>query len=82
LTRQILRFFQNYLVELKTQYVWNFFSSSFFNVDVEVGQGLALFPILSALYISLVLHIFENHLKSLKIPISFLSFVNNSLLVA
>ena len=79
---KVSRFFQNYLVEQKTQYVWNSFSSSFCNVDVRVGQGLALFPILSALYISPILHIFENHLKSLRISISFLSFVNNGLLVA
>ena len=43
---------------------------------------MALFPILSALYISPVLHIFENCFKSLKIPIFFLSFVDNGLLVA
>ena len=78
---KVLRFFQNYLVGWKTKYVWNFFSS-FFNVDVRVGQGSALSPILSALYIALVLYIFENWLKFLKIPISFLSFVDNSLLVA
>jgi len=48
---------------------------------VEVSQGLAFSPILSTLYLSLVLHIFEKQLKNLKIPISFLSFVNNSLLI-
>jgi len=79
---KVSRFFQNYLVGWKTQYVWNSFSSSFFNVDIGVGQGLVLSSILSALYISLVLHIFENCLKSLKISISFLSFVDDSLLVA
>jgi len=30
------RFFSNYLVERKTQYFWNNFSSLFFNVDIEV----------------------------------------------
>ena len=43
---------------------------------------MALSPILSALYISPVLHIFENRLKFLKIPISFLSFMDDGLLVA
>jgi len=57
---KVSRFFQNYLVGQKTKYVWDSFSFSFFNVDVGVGQGLALSPILSALYIALVLHIFEN----------------------
>jgi len=52
-------FFRNYLVRRKTQYFWNNFSSSFCNVDVGVSQGLALSPILSALYIAPVLHILE-----------------------
>ena len=78
---KILRFFQNYLVGWKAKYVWNSFSSSFFNIDIGVGQGLALSPILFAFYIALILHIFENWLKFLKILIFFLSFVNNSLLV-
>jgi len=43
---------------------------------------LVLSPILSALYIIPALYIFENQLKSLKILIFFLSFVDNSLLVA
>jgi len=50
-------------------------------LDPIVGQELALSPILSALYISSILHIFEKCLKSLKIPISFISFVDNGLLV-
>ena len=79
---KVFLFFQNYLVEQKTQYVWNSFSSSFYNIDIGVGQGSVLSPILSTLYISLILYILENHLKILKISISFLSFVNNSLLVA
>ena len=60
------------------QYFWNNISSQFFNVDVGVGQDLALSPILSALY---VFHILENHLKNLKIPVSVLSFVDDSLFV-
>ena len=44
-------------------------------------QGSALSPILFALYISPVFYILENHLKNLKIPVSVLSFVNNSLFV-
>jgi len=47
---------------------------------VEVDQDLALSPILSAFYLSPILHIFEKQLKNIKIPISFLSFVDNSLL--
>ena len=79
---KVYHFFLNYLIGKKMWYCWNKFSSQFFNVDVGVGQGSALSPILSALYISPVFHILEKHLKNLKIPVSILSFINNSLFVA
>jgi len=47
-----------------------------------VGQGSALSPILSALYLSPFLYIVEKRLKNLKIPISFISFVNDGLIIA
>jgi len=68
-------FFSNYLINRKTKYLWNNFSSSLCNIDIRVGQGLAISPILSALYLSPIFHIFEKHLKNLNIPISVLSFV-------
>ena len=46
------------------------------------GQGLALSPIISALYLSLILHILEKWLKILKIPVSILSFVDDGLFIA
>jgi len=52
-----------------------------FNVDVGVGQELALSPILSTLYLALILYILEKQLKNLKISISILSFVDDRLLV-
>ena len=75
-------FFSNYLVERKTQYFWNNFFSSFFNIDIGVGQGLALSSILSVLYIASVFHILEKCLKILKIPVSIFSFVDDGLFVA
>ena len=78
----VIKFFSNYLVERKTHYFWNNFSFPYFNINVGVGQGLALSPILSALYLSPFLHTLEKQLKNLKIPISFLLFVDDSLLVA
>ena len=78
---RISYFFSNYLVGRKTKYFWNNFSSLFFDVNIGVEQGLALSSILSALYLLLVSHIFEKRLKNLKIPISFISFVDNSLLI-
>jgi len=79
---KVSNFFKNYLVSRKTKYLWNSFSSSYHNVDVGISQGLALSPILSALYLSLIFYILENHLKNLKILISLLSFVNNGLFIA
>ena len=46
-----------------------------------VDQGLALSPILSALYLSSVLYVFEKQLKNLKISISFLFFVDYGLFI-
>ena len=78
---KVSNFFNNYLVSRKTKYLWNSFSSPFYNVDVGVGQGLALSLILSTLDLSSIFYILENYLKNLKIPISILSFVNNSLFI-
>ena len=66
----------------KTQYLWNNFSSLFFNVNIGIGQDSALSAILSTLYLSPILHIFKKRAKNLKIPILFLSFVNNSLFIS
>ena len=79
---EVVYFFSNYLVGRKTWYFWNNFSSSFFNVDIGVGQSLAQSPILYTLYLALILHILEKHLKSIKILVSILYFVDNSLIVA
>ena len=75
-------FFANYLVRRKTNYLWNNFSSPLFDVNVRVGQGSALSPILSSLYLSLFLYILENRLKNLNIPVSILSFVDDGLIIA
>jgi len=79
---KILTFFKNYLVGRKTKYLWNNFISPLFCVNVSVGQGSALSPILSALYLSPIFHSLENHLKILKIPISIISFVDNGLFIS
>ena len=77
-----MAFFANYLVRRKTNYLWNDFSSPVFDVNVRVGQGSALSPILSSLYLSPFLYILEKRLKILKIPISILSFVDDRLIIA
>ena len=75
-------FFADYLVQRKMNYVWNNLQSPGFEVNVGVGQGSVLSPILLALYLTLFLHILEKCLKILKIPISMLFFVDNSLIIA
>ena len=79
---RVVQFFSNYLVDRKMWYCWNNFFSPFFNVDIGMGQGSALSPILSVLYISPAFHILEKHLKILKIPFSILSFIDNGLFIA
>ena len=78
----IISFFANYLIDRKTIYFWNNFISPIFNINIGVGQGSALSPILSALYLSLFMYILENWLKNLKIPISIISFVDDSLFIS
>jgi len=82
LESRVLSFFANYLVKRKTNYVWNDLQSLDFEVNIGVGQGSALSPILSALYLTPFLYILEKHLKNLKIPISILSFVDDGLIIA
>ena len=78
----IVSFFANYLMNRKTNYFWNNFMSPVFNVNVGVGQGSVLSPILSVLYLSPFIYILENCLKNLKIPISIISFVDNGLFIS
>ena len=82
LNQKISAFFKNYLIGRKTKYLWNRFLSPFCNVDIGVGQGSALSPILSVLYFSFIFHILEKWLKTLKIPISIISFVDDGLFIS
>ena len=47
-----------------------------------MGQGSALSPILSALYLFPFIYILENHFKNLKIPISIISFIDDGLFIS
>jgi len=77
----IVKFFSNYLIGRKTNYFWNSFILPIFDVNVGVGQGSTLSPILLAYYLLLFLYIIENCLKILKILISIISFVDNGLFI-
>ena len=82
LESKMSNFFVNYLVQRKMNYIWNNMQSPDFEVNISIGQELALSSILSALYLTLFLYILEKHLKNLKIPISILFFVDNGLIIA
>jgi len=79
---KVSNFFKNYLVGRKTKYCWNNFISPIFNINVGIGQGSVLSPILSALYLSPVFQISEKYLKILNILISMISFVDDDLFVS
>ena len=78
----MVNFFADYLVGRRTSYTWNSLFSSIFKVNIGIDQGSALSPILSALYLSPFLYILEKHLKNLDIPISIISFVDDSLFIS
>jgi len=81
---RISSFFSNYLISRKTQYIWNNFISSLFGINIGIGQGFALSPILSAPYISPIFHTFEKRTKNLipNISVSFLSFIDDGLFIS
>jgi len=78
---KVSKFFANYLIQRSTNYQWNDLSSPPFEVNVGVGQGSALSPILSSLYLSPLLYIIEKRFKILNILISILSFVDDGLFI-
>ena len=82
LDSKVSNFFASYLIQRSTKYSWNDFISPSFEVNVGVGQGSALSPILSALYLSPLLYILEKRLKNLNLRVSILSFVDDGLFIA
>ena len=78
----VVSFFTNYLVDRKTNYLWNNFTSPIFNINVRVGQRSALSSILTTFYLSLFLYILEKHLKNLNIPVSIISFIDDGLFIS
>ena len=54
----------------------------FYSANMDIGQGSALLPILLAIFIILIFHIFEKRIKNINIPIFFLLFVDDSLFIS
>ena len=79
---KVSKFFSNYLIGRKIQYIWNNLFSPFYEVNIGVRQGLALSSILLALYLSSLFYIFEKCVKNLKIPVILLSFIDDGLLIS
>jgi len=69
------RFFASYLVDRFTSYLWGSFRSGPRQADVGVGQGSALSPVLSALYIAPVMKLY--HMQAVALRTSLLSYVDD-----
>ena len=59
LNTNVRNFFSSYHSDRSTMYSWNNFLSPIFNTNVRVGQGSALFPILSAIYLLPIIKTFK-----------------------
>ena len=66
LNTNIIGFFNSYYSNCSTTYTWNNFSSLAFNINVGVGQGSALSPILSAIYLTSIIKTFKKKNKKSK----------------
>jgi len=84
LNTNVICFFNSYHSNHSTSYSWNTFTSPSFNVNIGVGQGSALSPILSALYLAPIIKTFKKRIKNLnkEIPTDILSFIDDGLLIS
>ena len=78
----VVDFFSDYLVGRSTQYSWNSSLSGACDTDIGVGQCSALSPILSVLYITPFICIFEYRAQPLNLNTSILLFVDDGLLIS
>ena len=84
LNTNVMSFFDSYHTGHSISYSWNQFSSPYFNINIGVGQGSALSPILPAIYLAPIIKTFKKRIKNLKesIPTDILSFVDDGLLIS
>ncbi|PPQ94597.1 hypothetical protein CVT25_010605 [Psilocybe cyanescens] len=78
-SNNVVKFFSHYLVGRSMQYAWGDFISDLRQADVGVRQGSALSPVLSALYLTLIMRLFE--LDPLTRGCFLLSYVDDGTLV-
>ncbi|CAA7267573.1 unnamed protein product [Cyclocybe aegerita] len=76
----LVEFFASYLVGRSTVYCWNTFQSDLQSADVGVGQGSALSPVISGLFIALVMKLF--YIKAVPLNTTLLSFVDDGTILA
>jgi len=84
LDTNVREFFNSYHSGHSTFYLWNSFLSPIFNTNVRVGEGSALSPILSVIYLLPIIKTFKKRIKNLRenIPADILSFVDDGLLIS
>lgn len=61
---EIGKFFAHYLTDCKTEYLWNNEHLEAFDATVGVGQGSALSPMLSVLYMAPILKLWEKKMDN------------------
>ncbi|CAA7270658.1 unnamed protein product [Cyclocybe aegerita] len=76
----LVEFFASYLVGRSTVYCWNTFQSDSHSADVGVRQGSALLPVISGLFIALVMKLF--YIKAAPLNMTLLSFVDDGTILA
>ncbi|CAA7259603.1 unnamed protein product [Cyclocybe aegerita] len=76
----LVEFFASYLVGRSTVYCWNTFQSDSRSADVGIGQGSALLPVISGLFIALVMKLF--YIKAVPLNTMLLSFVDDGTILA
>ncbi|CAA7263688.1 unnamed protein product [Cyclocybe aegerita] len=76
----VVEFFASYLVGRSTVYCWNTFQSDSQSADMGVGQGSALSPVISGLFIAPVMKLF--YTKAAALNTTLLSFVDDGTILA
>jgi hypothetical protein len=78
--RVVVDFFRSYLIGRRTTYQWNAFQSGKYLSDVGVGQGSALSPVESVLYLTLIMRLF--HASQIGKKVGLMSYVDDGMIIA